>query len=344
MFNKRSFVAGITAIAFAFQLAGCGSQTPITQEPITRTNPTTAPTSTPEPLATTSPELSLAPDFFWEITGDPNPLNEPVGVTVDQDGNVYVMDTQNSRVQKFDSDGNFVSMWGNRGDGEGQFQNTSSQGWLGRMAVDIQGNLYVIDANNFRIQKFDSNGNYQTQWGTKGTGDGEFSFIPFDIAIDPQDNIYICESASVHRVQKFDANGKFLLTWGKLGYKDGEFSHGDSCSVAVAPDSNILVADNSGRIQKFDANGQFLSKIIMPPVNGVSVVLWNMAVDNQGNIYVGDATHALVVKLDHNGQVLANWTIGEAESTNLQDIAVDSEGNIYFSDTFNNIVKKFRQN
>jgi len=329
MFNKRSFVTGIAAVAFTLQLAGCGSQVPVTQEPET--------TATPEP--------SLTPDFIWEITGDPSPFNAPVGVTVDQNGNVYVMDTQNGRVQKFDSNGNFVSMWGSRGDGEGQFQNSSSKGWVGRMAVDTQGNLYVIDANNFRIQKFDGSGNYQTQWGVKGTGDGEFSFAPFDIAVDAQDNIYVCESLSVHRVQKFDASGNFLLTWGTTGYKDGEFS-GDGCTVAVDPAGNILAADSSGRIQKFDANGQFLSKIILPSINDLPVSLWNIAVDNQGNIYVGDVAHAVIAKFDSEGQVLAIWNIGEIAAndivTDIEDIAVDPEGNIYFSDTYNNTVKKFR--
>jgi tripartite motif-containing protein 71 len=339
MLHKRYFVTVIAAIVFALQMVGCGSRASIARE----ANPTIMSASTLEPAATASLEHHPELELVWEITGDTNSLSSPVGITVDQDGNVYVMDTENNRVQKFDSNGNFVSMWGSQGNGEGQFQNTSSQDWLGHMIVDTHGNLYVIDANNFRIQKFDSNGNYQTQWGTKGTGDGEFSFIPFDIAIDPQDNVYVCESASVHRVQKFDENGKFLLTWGKLGYKDGEFSSGDNCSVAVDPDGNILVADNSGRIQKFDANGLFLSKIILSPVNDVSVSLWNMAVDQQGNIYVGDATHALVIKLDYDGQVLASWTIGEAESTNLQDIAVDTEGNIYISDVLKNIVRKFRQ-
>lgn len=339
MYNKRTLATAIAFIVFALQLPGCGSLSPPTRE----ANPTTTFASEFEPLTNAYQELPPALELVWEINGDPNPLNTPTGVTVDQDDNVYVMDTENYRIQKFDSNGRFVSRWGSQGNGEGQFQNASSQGWLGRMVVDTHGNLYVIDANNFRIQKFDSNGNYLTQWGTKGTSDGEFSYIPFDIAIDPQDNVFVCESASIHRVQKFDANGKFLLSWGKLGYLDGEFSSGDNCSVSVDPDGNVFVTDNSGRIQKFDANGQFLSKINLPLVNGVSVSPWNIAVDQQGNIYVGDAAHALVVKLDHGGQMLASWAIGEAESTNLQDIALDSKENIYISDASINIVRKFRQ-
>jgi len=323
MFNKRSFVTGTAAITFVFQVVGCGAETPITLEP--------------------TPINSVKLEPVWEITGDPNPLNKPVGVTVDQDGNIYVMDTENSRVQKFDSNGQFVLMWGSQGSEEGQFQNASPQGWLGHIAVDTQGDIYVIDVNNFRIQKFDGSGSFQIQWGAEGTGDGEFRFIPFDITVDMQDNIYVCESASAHRVQKFDANGKFLLAWGKTGDTDGEFSTGDTCTVASDPAGNILVADNSGRIQKFDANGQFLSKITLPPVNNAFVSIWNMDVDNQGNIYVGDATHAQIIKLDSDGRILAIWELGEAASNDLQDIAVDAEGNIYISDTLNNIVKKFQQ-
>jgi len=329
MFNKRSFVIAMAAIVFTFQFAGCGSQTPIAQEPV----------------ATASSEPPPALDLVWKIIGEPNPLNEPVGITVDQDGNVYVMDTQNGRVQKFDSSGNFISMWGSRGEGEGQFQNSSRLRWLGHMAVDTQGNLYVIDVYNFRIQKFDGSGNYQSQWGANGTGNGEFSLFPFDIAVDAQDNFYVCESGAAHRVQKFDASGKFLLAWGQLGYKDAEFSQGDTCTLAIDPTGNVLVADNSGRIQKFDANGQFVSKIIMPPVNNVSVSIYNLAVDKQGNIYVLDTNHALIIKLDSEGQVLASWNIlGEDTSTDFQDMTVDSEGNIYISDSLNNVVKKFRQN
>lgn len=344
MLNKKPFVTTMIAIIFAFQMAGCGSQATPVPEPATHANPTIAPTSKPEIAATASPKPPPALDLVWEITGDPNPFNAPVGVTVDQDGNVYVMDSQNNRVQKFDRNGDFISMWGSQGDGEGQFQNASSRGWVGRMAVDTQGNIYVLDVYNFRIQKFDSSGNYQSQSGARGTGDGEFSLFPFDIAVDAQDNVYVCESGAAHRVQKFDANGKFLLAWGQLGYKDGEFSQGDTCTLAIDPTGNVLVADNSGRIQKFDASGHFLSKLILPPINNISVSPWNIAVDNRGNIYVGDAAQALIAKLDSEGQVLASWNIGEATATDIQDIAVDAEGNIYTSDPVNNTVKKFRQN
>ncbi len=91
-------------------------------------------------------------------------------MTVDSSGNVYVADYGNNRIQKFDSNGNFITKWGSQGSGDGQFIQ------LNDVAVDSSGNVYVADYGNNRIQKFDSNGNFITKWGSHGSGDGQFSF------------------------------------------------------------------------------------------------------------------------------------------------------------------------
>ena len=77
------------------------------------------------------------------------------------------------------------------------------------IAVDKAGNLYVVDAGNNRVQKFDSNGKFITKWGTAGSGDGQFS-APVGIAIDSSGNVYVSDN---NRVQKFDSNGKFITNW-----------------------------------------------------------------------------------------------------------------------------------
>ncbi|MBU0569122.1 PEGA domain-containing protein, partial [bacterium] len=80
-------------------------------------------------------------------TGD-GQFRYPHGVAVDAGGNLYVADTNNHRIQKFDSSGTFITKWGSYGTGDGQFKYPYG------VAVDSSGNLYVADRDNNRIQKF----------------------------------------------------------------------------------------------------------------------------------------------------------------------------------------------
>ena len=72
----------------------------------------------------------------------------PLGVSVASDGSVYVADTANHRIQKFTSEGEFVSKWGTQGTGDGQFKK------LRGVAVASDGSVYVVGIDNNRIQKF----------------------------------------------------------------------------------------------------------------------------------------------------------------------------------------------
>jgi tripartite motif-containing protein 71 len=297
--------------------------------------------STAKPVVIDSAPARLPLELVWESGVDLNALDVPVGVAVDTEGNVYVMDTNNSRVQKFDNKGHSLLIWGSEGSGEGQFGDILNP-HEGRLAVDSHGNVYVIDLKNVRIQKFDNDGQYLTQWGSKGSGEGQL-IEPFDIAIDPQDHVYVTDMGS-NTVQKFDETGRFLQRWGTYGYQDGEFS--DVYSVAIAPDGNVLVTDSTGRIQKFSSTGQFISTTLPEPVDNQGVFLWNIAVDNHGDIYVADWYGNRIVKLDPEGKALAAWTgadVGIDWFANLREIAVDQRGNIYVTDGTQDLIRKFRQ-
>ena len=73
------------------------------------------------------------------------------------------------------------------------------------VAVDSSNNVYVVDANNSRVEKFDGNGNYLGQWGSFGTNNGQFYF-PGGIAVDSSNNVYVTAFYN-DRVEKFDSNG-----------------------------------------------------------------------------------------------------------------------------------------
>jgi DNA-binding beta-propeller fold protein YncE len=119
-------------------------------------------------------------------------MYRPKGVAVDNQGNVYVLDTYD-RVQKFDSGGRYLTQWGSHGSGNGELY------WPEGLAADKQGNFYVADTWNNRIQMFDAAGNYLRQWGTQGSGNGQLAH-PEGVAVDAQGNIYVADTLN-HRIQ-----------------------------------------------------------------------------------------------------------------------------------------------
>jgi DNA-binding beta-propeller fold protein YncE len=175
-------------------------------------------------------------------------LSIPLYVAIDSKDNVYVTDlAANSgwaypRVQKFTSDGTFISKLGSSGTGDGQFNSPND------IAVDSSDNVYVVDSGNHRIQKFGSNGNFITKWGSEGTGDGQFNGVN-GIAIDSSGNVYVVDTGN-HRIQKFGSNGNFITKWGSEGIDPEQFEA--PWDVAVDSLGNAYVADDMNqRIQKF---------------------------------------------------------------------------------------------
>ena len=125
-------------------------------------------------------------------------FNEPMALAVDRLGNVYVLETDGYRVQKSaQGDGAFLESVGDSGTGEGEF-GTRPPGLFGEhnfgygptgLATDGDGNVYVADTWNHRIQKFTGDGAFVTAWGTRGSGNGPGSNAPTPIAMDAGGNI-----------------------------------------------------------------------------------------------------------------------------------------------------------
>ena len=117
----------------------------------------------------------------------PGDFGAPQGVAVDQDGNVYVTDTMNNRVEIFDADGNFLSTFGKAGDGPGYFARPKG------IAVDSDGHIWVADQMQDRLQVFNREGQLLTYVG-QGHGDlpGQFKSLT-GVAIDKQNRVFTTE-------------------------------------------------------------------------------------------------------------------------------------------------------
>ncbi|MFN7992695.1 MAG: 6-bladed beta-propeller [Bryobacteraceae bacterium] len=126
---------------------------------------------------------------------DPGNFSLPTNVAVDSEGDVYITDTFNNRVQIFDGDGNFVSMFGKHGDGVGQFERPKG------IAVDCDRHIWVVDAAQDRVKVYDREGRLLIYFGEHGEYPGRFMGA-YGITIDNKNRVLVSETFP-GRVQMF---------------------------------------------------------------------------------------------------------------------------------------------
>ena len=167
-------------------------------------------------------------------------------VAWDRAGNIYVADgvaaNGNARVAKFDKDGHFIKSWGYRGSEPGQFNS------LHGIALDTQGNVYVADAGNKRIQVFDGDGNAKSQITNVGT--------PYAICMTPGPHQYLYSSNSNDpetldngEIYKLELDGRIVGKFGKAGKLSKEF--GTVNAIDCRSENELLVGELlNWRVQK----------------------------------------------------------------------------------------------
>jgi sugar lactone lactonase YvrE len=170
---------------------------------------------------------------------DPS-LERPGGIAIDrQRGRLYVADSGHTKsevhsVKKFDLQGNFLGTVGKgKGSKEGQFLFPTN------LCLDADGNLYVVDTLNSRVQVFDPDGNFVKKFGERGTGWGMFD-KPKAVAVDSFKNVYVLDSGWSN-VQIFNQSGKVLLFFGGRGSYPGLLQN--PTSMTIDRQNRIYVGD-----------------------------------------------------------------------------------------------------
>jgi DNA-binding beta-propeller fold protein YncE len=154
-------------------------------------------------------------------------FNKPADVAFARNGDIYVADGYgNSRIVKFDRDGNYIKAWGKYGSGIGEFNLPHT------VAVDKEERVYVGDRENQRIQIFDSEGNFIKQW----TGIG----YPYGLVITSDQHVWMADGG-YDRIVELDQNGKILGAFGEPGHKPGQMAWAHF--MAIGADQTVYVAD-----------------------------------------------------------------------------------------------------
>jgi DNA-binding beta-propeller fold protein YncE len=229
-----------------------------------------------------------------EETGLPAGFNEPWGIAVGSDADVYVADTWNHRIQRFEDDGELVATWGTFGQhntwdpgGDGVFYGPRG------VALDALGNVYVTDTGNKRVQVFAEDGEFLLQWGGGGSLEGYLD-EPVGIAVGPEGQVFVADTWN-RRIQVFASDGAFLRQWDVSAWESYDVE--EKPYIAVDHEGRVYITDPGNyRIIVFDSDGEYLLSFGQFGFDELSLAYpGGIAVDPEGAIYVSDA---------HSGRVL----------------------------------------
>ena len=197
---------------------------------------------------------------------------------------------------------------------------------------------------------------YVTQFGSGGTGDGQFVW-PTSIVLDKDENVYVSDE-DLQRISIFSKDGEFLSKWGEAGNGDGQFN-GPSGLAFDSQDNLFIVDSANNRIQKFTKDGKYLAKWGQSGNGeGQFNLPWGIDIDKEDNVYVADWRNNRVQKFAPDGQYLmtigtpGTWTprrpnhqelyaAPDGELNRPAGVAVDSDGDIWVTDNRNDRVEVF---
>ncbi len=173
------------------------------------------------------------------------PFNRPTGVAFSSSGEIYVSDGYgNARVHKFTADGTLLFSWGEPGSAPGQFRLPHN------IWVDKQDRVWVSDRENSRIQIFDAQGKFVSQWADL--------IRPTDVFIDSQEIVYVSELGP--RVSIFTMSGKLLARWGNEERNPETDLFVAPHAIAVDSRGDIYVGETAMTHAKIDRGSRTLQK------------------------------------------------------------------------------------
>jgi sugar lactone lactonase YvrE len=295
----------------------------------------------------------------WGKKGDrPGEFYSPIVLAMTPKDELYVADNNNARIQKFDTDGKYLSGFDLPLD-----KPPRKSCLVSGMALDKSGNLYVSFMIQHKLVVYTDSGELVREWGKLGKEDGEFH-QPGGIVIDSEGRVTVADQCN-HRVQRFTADGMFVMKWGEHGSEAGQFGGLEPAGSRFGG-PHFLATDRQGRyyttegvlgrIQQFsqdgkallawgdksDQHGGFGSYTFGSLKNTFGPI--GVAVDRHDRIWVSSLNDR-VQCFTADGKLL--FGLGGSgsepgEFTHPHGMAFDSHDHLYVADSGNQRIQKFQ--
>lgn len=240
---------------------------------------------------------------------------------------VYVADSGNDRVERFNLEGSEAMAWGTKGSAPGEFS-------YPRGVAANEHEVIVSDDDNHRVEKFSPEGAFEAEAGTQGDGPGEFGF-PYGVALDAAGDVYVADDSNDREV-KLNPQLGFLDAWGGYGSKPGQLAF--PRALASDPAGDTYVADTANdRVEVFDTNGDYLRTLgVSARGPGELTAPRGLAVDPTGRLLVSDTVGNRVETFAAGSDAYAGqWTAAGGAAAGFDSpagIAVDPRGSVYVAD------------
>ncbi|HEV2974822.1 MAG TPA: hypothetical protein VGX69_07450 [Solirubrobacteraceae bacterium] len=264
-------------------------------------------------------------DFSFGSSQD---YTKPPGGGIAVTGNyVYVADSSNNRIERFNLEGGEAMEWGTEGAGPGQFS-------YPRGVAANASEVLVADDDHYRIEKFDPSGAYEGETGTQGAGPGQFGF-PYGVALDAAGDAYVADDLN-DRVVKLNPSLGFAGAWGGYGSKPGQLAF--PRALASDPAGDTYVTDTAGdRVEVYNPEGRFLRSIgITARGDSTFTAPRGLGVDPSGGLLVSDTVGGRVELFAPGSDAfVGQWTAGGGARAGFDrpsGIGVDPRGSVYVAE------------